>query len=87
MYSACFEQARGSIPGSNKPNTLRTNFSLIYNSGRAINQWCKIHANDPTESNKTSLIISHLNNHSFILSRAESYPLSASWLVLAVGKH
>lgn len=87
MYNACVLNKHASIPGSNKPNTLRTNFSLIYNSGRAINQWCKIHANDPTESNKTSLIISHLNNHSFILSRAEPYPLIASWLVLAVGKH
>lgn len=52
----------GTISGSNKPNTLSTNWSLIYNGGRAINQWCEIHANDSTESNKTSAIISHLNN-------------------------
>lgn len=60
-----FEQACRTTPGSNKPNTLPTNSSLIYNSGRAINQWCEIHANYRTESNKTSVIISHLNNHSF----------------------
>lgn len=53
------------LAGSNKPNTLSTSFRLIYNSERVINQWCEIHANDPTESNKSSIIISHFNNQFF----------------------
>lgn len=67
MQCLFFEQTRRNIAGSNKPNTLSANFSLIYISERVIKQWCEIHANYPTESNKTSIIICHLNNQSFSL--------------------
>lgn len=38
MQCLFFEQTRRNIAGSNKPNTLSANFSLIYISERVIKQ-------------------------------------------------